>query len=92
MLMFTVATTRKGSGVLLYDTYLGLLYPTEDYKVYVLPNACRFDLESDAGEPCSYGYVTNTRLKIIIVIDDEEVKEALDLKPVSIVTRTSWWD
>jgi len=37
--------------------YLGLLYPTEDYKVY--------------------GYVTNTKIKFILVIDDSltDIKE-----------------
>jgi len=39
------------------DMYLGLLYPTEDYKVY--------------------GYITNTKIKLIVVVDDSlaEVKE-----------------
>ncbi|GIL72663.1 hypothetical protein Vretimale_4364 [Volvox reticuliferus] len=33
------------------DAYLGLLYPTEDYRVY--------------------GYLTNTHVKIILLLDDE---------------------
>ncbi|GFR41299.1 hypothetical protein Agub_g1975 [Astrephomene gubernaculifera] len=33
------------------DAYLGLLYPTEDFKVY--------------------GYLTNTHLKILLLLDDE---------------------
>eukprot|EP01095_Lingulamoeba_sp_RSL-Kostka_P011788 TRINITY_DN4579_c5_g1_i1.p1 TRINITY_DN4579_c5_g1~~TRINITY_DN4579_c5_g1_i1.p1 ORF type:complete len:135 (+),score=10.79 TRINITY_DN4579_c5_g1_i1:52-456(+) len=37
------------------NSYLGMLYPTEDYKVY--------------------GYVTNTKIKFVIVIDDVEVKD-----------------
>jgi len=38
------------------DLYLGLLCPTEDYKVY--------------------GYITNTRNKLIVVVDDYDVREA----------------
>jgi len=42
------------------DMYMGLLYPTEDYKVY--------------------GYITNTRVKLIaVILDDTDVKEA-DIK------------
>ncbi|PNW84958.1 hypothetical protein CHLRE_03g165650v5 [Chlamydomonas reinhardtii] len=33
------------------DAYLGLLYPTEDYKVY--------------------GYLTNTHVKVLLLLDDE---------------------
>ncbi|NP_001279440.1 trafficking protein particle complex subunit 2-like protein [Callorhinchus milii] len=35
------------------ELYLGLLYPTEDYKVY--------------------GYVTNTKVKFIIVVDSSNI-------------------
>ncbi|PRP85002.1 trafficking protein particle complex subunit 2-like protein [Planoprotostelium fungivorum] len=38
------------------DTYLGLLCPTEDYKVF--------------------GYITNSKIKLIMLVDDLEVKEA----------------
>ncbi|EAL61148.1 hypothetical protein ACTFIW_007027 [Dictyostelium discoideum] len=42
------------------DMYLGLLYPTEDYKVY--------------------GYLTNTKIKfIIVVLDTSDIKDS-DLK------------
>eukprot|EP00026_Physarum_polycephalum_P011003 Phypoly_transcript_11194.p1 GENE.Phypoly_transcript_11194~~Phypoly_transcript_11194.p1 ORF type:complete len:140 (+),score=18.47 Phypoly_transcript_11194:416-835(+) len=42
------------------DMYLGLLYPTEDYKVY--------------------GYTTNTKIKLIVVVlDDADVKDS-DIK------------
>eukprot|EP01114_Cavostelium_apophysatum_P006749 TRINITY_DN18200_c0_g1_i1.p1 TRINITY_DN18200_c0_g1~~TRINITY_DN18200_c0_g1_i1.p1 ORF type:complete len:157 (-),score=15.79 TRINITY_DN18200_c0_g1_i1:48-497(-) len=37
------------------DMYMGLLCPTEDYRVY--------------------GYVTNTKNKLIVVLDDYDVKE-----------------
>eukprot|EP01111_Echinosteliopsis_oligospora_P005827 TRINITY_DN1952_c0_g1_i2.p1 TRINITY_DN1952_c0_g1~~TRINITY_DN1952_c0_g1_i2.p1 ORF type:complete len:116 (-),score=14.69 TRINITY_DN1952_c0_g1_i2:191-538(-) len=44
------------------EMYLGLLCPTEDYKVY--------------------GYITNTKIKLIVVmLDDMEVKDA-DVKSV----------
>ncbi|XP_055520890.1 trafficking protein particle complex subunit 2-like protein isoform X2 [Leucoraja erinacea] len=35
------------------ELYLGLLYPTEDYKVY--------------------GYVTNTKVKFVIVVDSSNI-------------------
>ncbi|KAF2069131.1 hypothetical protein CYY_009547 [Polysphondylium violaceum] len=42
------------------DMYLGLLYPTEDYKVY--------------------GYMTNTKIKfIIVVLDTSDIKDS-DIK------------
>lgn len=37
------------------ELYLGLLCPTEDYKVY--------------------GYITNTKNKLIVVVDDSDIKE-----------------
>ncbi|XP_076321408.1 trafficking protein particle complex subunit 2-like protein isoform X2 [Tachypleus tridentatus] len=43
-----VTVGKKSSGEL-RELYLGLLYPTEDYKVY--------------------GYVTNTRIKFIIIVE-----------------------
>ncbi|OXB65057.1 hypothetical protein ASZ78_008340 [Callipepla squamata] len=48
------------------ELYLGLLYPTEDYKVYL----CNI-----AASPCShtflhrYGYVTNSKVKFVMVVD-----------------------
>lgn len=46
-----IATVGKSSGSStdLREFYLGLLYPTEDYKVY--------------------GYVTNTKVKFVIVVE-----------------------
>jgi len=42
------------------ELYMGLLYPTEDYKVY--------------------GYITNTKIKLIVVVlDDADLKE-VDIK------------
>ncbi|KAL3722722.1 hypothetical protein ACJRO7_035004 [Eucalyptus globulus] len=46
----------KKSGPLLNETFLGLLYPTENYKVY--------------------GYLTNTKVKFILVTTDLDVKDA----------------
>ena len=49
-----VAAPRKAPGEI-FDTYLGMLYPTEDYKVY--------------------GYISNTRIKFILVVDETPQKE-----------------
>ncbi|KAH7518396.1 hypothetical protein FEM48_Zijuj09G0167200 [Ziziphus jujuba var. spinosa] len=46
----------KKSGPTLNETFLGLLYPTENYKVY--------------------GYLTNTKVKFILVTTDLDVKDA----------------
>ncbi|XP_073106294.1 uncharacterized protein [Elaeis guineensis] len=46
----------KKSGSTLNETFLGLLYPTENYKVY--------------------GYLTNTKVKFIMVMTDLDVKDA----------------
>ncbi|CAD6223994.1 unnamed protein product [Miscanthus lutarioriparius] len=46
----------KRSAPTLNETFLGLLYPTENYKVY--------------------GYLTNTKVKFIMVTTDLEVKDA----------------
>ncbi|XP_017702058.1 trafficking protein particle complex subunit 2-like protein isoform X2 [Phoenix dactylifera] len=46
----------KKSGSTLNETFLGLLYPTENYKVY--------------------GYLTNTKVKLIMVMTDLDVKDA----------------
>ena len=44
-----------GSGVK-HDSYLGLLYPIEELRVY--------------------GFMTNCRIKLIAVLDEEDVKDA----------------
>ena len=49
-----MAAPRKTPGEV-FDTYLGMLYPTEDYKVY--------------------GYISNTRIKFILVVDEMLQKE-----------------
>ncbi|KAG9147476.1 hypothetical protein Leryth_007287 [Lithospermum erythrorhizon] len=46
----------KRSGPTLNETFLGLLYPTENYKVY--------------------GYLTNTKVKFIMVTTDLDVRDA----------------
>ncbi|RYR16513.1 hypothetical protein Ahy_B04g073551 isoform E [Arachis hypogaea] len=46
----------KKSGPLLNETFLGLLYPIENFKVY--------------------GYLTNTKVKFILVTTDLDVKDA----------------
>ncbi|CAL5192862.1 unnamed protein product [Lathyrus oleraceus] len=46
----------KKSGPMLNETFLGLLYPIENYKVY--------------------GYLTNTKVKFILVTTDLDVKDA----------------
>ncbi|CAD5190759.1 unnamed protein product, partial [Musa acuminata subsp. malaccensis] len=46
----------KKSGPTLNETFLGMLYPTENYKVY--------------------GYLTNTKVKFLMVTTDLDVKDA----------------
>ncbi|KAJ6797380.1 trafficking protein particle complex subunit 2-like protein [Iris pallida] len=46
----------KRSGPTLNETFLGLLYPTENYKVY--------------------GYLTNTKVKFILVATDLDLRDA----------------
>lgn len=58
------------------DAYLGLLYPSEDFRVYVY-----FMEESHTPfiafiEPLRYGFVTNTKVKFMIVVDDTVFREA----------------
>ncbi|CAI5487580.1 unnamed protein product [Closterium sp. Naga37s-1] len=48
-----VSTPRRGGA---NEPYLGLLYPTEDYRVY--------------------GYVSNTQIKFIIVVDGLDLRES----------------
>ena len=45
-----------GSTSTKHDSYLGLLYPIEELRVY--------------------GYLTNCRIKLIAVLDEEDVKDA----------------
>jgi hypothetical protein len=52
----------KKPGVSLNETYLGLLYPTEDYRVF--------------------GYLSNTKIKFILVTTDQDVRDA-DVRNVS---------
>ncbi|KAI5071177.1 hypothetical protein GOP47_0013428 [Adiantum capillus-veneris] len=48
-------TNPKKTGTTMNETFLGLLYPTEDYKVY--------------------GYLTNTRVKFLLVTTDQDVRD-----------------
>eukprot|EP00244_Chara_vulgaris_P014369 TRINITY_DN8964_c0_g1_i1.p1 TRINITY_DN8964_c0_g1~~TRINITY_DN8964_c0_g1_i1.p1 ORF type:complete len:144 (-),score=24.09 TRINITY_DN8964_c0_g1_i1:128-559(-) len=50
-----VSVPKRGSSGL-NETFLGLLYPTEDYKVY--------------------GYMSNTKVKFILVVDDADVRDS----------------
>lgn len=65
------ASGSKPKGV---EMYMGFLCPTEDYRVY--------DLLQHPFSFCRFGYVTNTRNKLIVVVDDSEIKEH-DIKSVS---------
>lgn len=53
--LLTVSNPKR-SAPTLNETFLGLLYPTENYKVY--------------------GYLTNTKVKFIMVTTDLDVKDA----------------
>jgi hypothetical protein len=57
----------KKPGVSLNETYLGLLYPTEDYRVF--------------------GYLSNTKIKFILVTTDQDVRDA-DVRNVSYMYRS----
>lgn len=64
-----MAAPRKVPGEV-FDTYLGMLYPTEDYKVY--------------------GYISNTRIKFILVVDEifqkeDEVRMVIDADKVAVL-------
>ena len=50
------APQPAAAGTSKHDSYLGLLYPIEELRVY--------------------GYLTNCRIKLIAVLDEEEVKDA----------------
>lgn len=67
MSMIAVAAPRKTPGEV-FDTYLGMLYPTEDYKVY--------------------GYISNTRIKFVLVVDELLQKED-EVRMVSIADRVA---
>ncbi|MCO5548176.1 hypothetical protein L7F22_001634 [Adiantum nelumboides] len=56
-------TNPKKTGTTMNETFLGLLYPTEDYKVY--------------------GYLTNTKVKFLLVTTDQDVRD-VDVRNVSI--------
>ncbi|KAM7479462.1 hypothetical protein LguiA_027675 [Lonicera macranthoides] len=64
----------KKSGPTLNETFLGLLYPTENYKVY--------------------GYLTNTKVKFILVTTDLDVRDAdvrnILVKKMECQTRIGW--
>ncbi|KAJ6657154.1 hypothetical protein lerEdw1_002743 [Lerista edwardsae] len=54
------------------ELYLGLLYPTEDYKVYLLMlfQFCDFlPVAVFLDQPSRYGYVTNSKVKFVMVVD-----------------------
>jgi len=56
--------------------YLGLLYPIEDYKVYV--SLSRLPLSRSRltiARHGRYGYITHTGIKFAVVVDDIEVKD-----------------
>ncbi|KAG5526822.1 hypothetical protein RHGRI_032929 [Rhododendron griersonianum] len=57
LILFVITVNNpKKSGPTLNETFLGLLYPTENYKVY--------------------GYLTNTKVKFILVTTDLDVRDA----------------
>ncbi|KAL6963690.1 hypothetical protein U1Q18_034696 [Sarracenia purpurea var. burkii] len=56
MLVEVTVNNPKKSGPTLNETFLGLLYPAENYKVY--------------------GYLTNTKVKFILVTTDLDVRDA----------------
>ncbi|XP_066099158.1 trafficking protein particle complex subunit 2-like protein isoform X1 [Saccopteryx bilineata] len=55
------------------ELYLGLLYPTEDYKVYPShpAEACQQASPHSLfpNQLCRYGYVTNSKVKFVMVVD-----------------------
>ncbi|OAY78307.1 Trafficking protein particle complex subunit 2-like protein [Ananas comosus] len=59
----------KRSGPTLNETFLGLLYPTENYKVY--------------------GYLTNTKVKFIMVTTDLDVKDA-DVRNLKVILQNHY--
>jgi hypothetical protein len=100
---FAVNNPKK-SGPMLNETFLGLLYPIENYKVWVhLLSVWKilFDLylmewwKIDEfhflfrNVICSYGYLTNTKVKFILVTTDLDVKDA-DVRNVSI-NKSLWF-
>ncbi|WMV13271.1 hypothetical protein MTR67_006656 [Solanum verrucosum] len=54
--VYSKLNNPKKSSPTLNETFLGLLYPTENYKVY--------------------GYLTNTKVKLILVTTDLDVRDA----------------
>lgn len=58
------------------DLYLGMLYSTDKYKmsVYIAYNAWKFkSKKKNSIKLYSFGYVTNTKIKIVLVIDSNNV-------------------
>ena len=63
------------------DLYLGMLYSMENYKMYsAVSNVCV--LRNPVG---SYGYVTNTKMKFVVVL--HELVSDPNLKTVSSCNR-----
>lgn len=61
------------------DMYLGFLGPIEDYRVYVAASSsslCVCEAGSADARLCSYGYVTNTAVKFVAIIQDSPVRES----------------
>lgn len=73
----TVAT-KKASTAAQPDMYLGLLYPMEEFKVFGMSSLAYTHASS-------FGYITNTKIKLILIIDDTntEIKES-ELRAVRI--------
>lgn len=91
----------KKSGPMLNEAFLGLLYPTDNYRVWVHVKRSFFFLflislnpQNSTGlwfllivlcyETCSYGYLTNTKVKLILVTTDLDVRDA-DVRNVSMI-------
>src|SRR5690606_19538739 len=77
LLMAGTVATKKSASAAQPDMYLGLLYPMEEYKVYVEPLESHV-LVKNFVHSCRYGYITNTKIKLILIVDDttSEIKEA----------------
>lgn len=67
------------------EHYLGLLYPSEQYKMYPFLVRCH---NWPPPPTCSYGYATNTRVKLIIVTENTTSQSRdIQIKAVSYYTR-----
>lgn len=65
------------------DMYLGFLGPIEDYRAYVSRlcyirsiTLCAMLNVANSLFPCSYGYVTNTSIKFVVIMQDSPVRES----------------